>query len=240
MNKPFISFLAAAFLCVGSGFSQIITSIDDLTSTLTISSSGYYLVTNNLTYSANSIGSLTAIIITASDVTLDLGGYCISCSGSYSADAGCISVNSASNVTVQNGSINGFGFGVDLYNAANSLGNIVQNLRMANVVQGVYSAQGSCLVIRNNEIYNSVGASDGGIGIEIEAVGNVVRGNYVSGFDVGIASSGGNYFLENTICNCSNGLDMASGDQYRFNTTLSCTTPFSGGGTALTDENSPP
>ena len=236
MNKPFISFLAAAFVCVGSGFSQSITYINYLPETLTISSSGYYLVTNNLTYSANSIGSLTAIIITASDVTLDLGGYCISCSGSYSADAGCISVNSASNVTVQNGSINGFGFGVDLYNAANSLGNIVQNLRIANVGQGICAEQGSCLIIRNNEI---CGGSDELVGIQIVgAVGNVVSGNIVSGG--GIYSDGGNYFLENTISNCIVGLTTGSGDQYRFNTTLSCTTPFSGSGTALTDENSPP
>jgi hypothetical protein len=52
----------------------------------------------------------------------------------------------------------------------------------------------------------------------------------------GIFTNGGQYAVENTLNHCAFGLQMGTGDKYRFNTTFNCSTPFTGG-IALTSEN---
>jgi parallel beta-helix repeat protein len=98
-------------------------------------------------------------------------------------------VTNGANVTIQNGIIVGFLYGV-LFNYPGrtpfNSGNIVQNLRVTNATYGValYDTTGS--IVRNNQIT----ASNGGIAIDIIGLGvgpggNLASGNVVSGFGDG-------------------------------------------------------
>jgi hypothetical protein len=110
----------------------------------------------------------------------------------------------------------------------------VENLKLTNVTTGVVLITVAGSIVRNNQITSP---SPAGFGIYIAGSGgNLVSGNVISGFDVGVDAFGNNYCLENMVSNCSFGLALDASDKYRFNTTFNCTTPFSGG-TALTDNN---
>jgi nitrous oxidase accessory protein NosD len=116
-------------------------------------------------------------------------------------------------------------------------GDIVQDLRLTNVTWGVVLSTVAGSIVRNNQI-TSTSNGTSGEGIDIfGGGGNLVSGNVISGFDVGVFAAGGNnYSLENMVSNCAFGFDLSASDKYRFNTTFNCTTPFFGG-TALTDNN---
>jgi nitrous oxidase accessory protein NosD len=201
----------------------------------TISAPGTYVLGSNLTYSS---AAGAAITILSSNVTLDLGGHYLYYPGTPTSNVG-VYVHNAGNVIIQNGIIAVFYYGVYIEHTggtALNTGNIVQNLRLTNVVWGIYLFRVAGSEVTNNQITNSSGTGTGGVGIYIVNGGNVASENIISGFFDGLYSGGSNYFFENTVSNCTNGLFMNLGDKYRFNTTFNCSTPFSGG-TALTDDN---
>ena len=79
-----------------------------------ISQSGHYEVTRG--FRADRRGG-NGIVIAASDVTIDLGGYAIE--GSATPGAGIRVMPGVSNVTITNGSLTGFRVGVDVTGATN-------------------------------------------------------------------------------------------------------------------------
>jgi copper-binding protein NosD len=102
------------------------------------------------------------------------------------------------------------------------------------VIVGVVLRTVAGSIVRNNQMTSP---SPTGTGIFISGGGgNLVSGNVISGFGIGVFAEGNNYFLENMVSNCNFGFTLSASDKYRFNTTFACTTPFTGG-TALTDEN---
>jgi hypothetical protein len=72
----------------------------------TISQSGSYKLSGNLTVPANSSG----IMITASSVILDLNGFSVA--GSAQFEIGIAAASGVSGVTIRNGNVTGFAFGV--------------------------------------------------------------------------------------------------------------------------------
>lgn len=98
-----------------------------------------------------------ALIVTADNITIDLGGHTISGHGADSAGAPGILLRNVKGVTVQKGTITGFGAGVSIEGGAN---NTVQNI----------TAQ------------SNIGEADGdyGDGITVSgSSGNVITGNTV-------------------------------------------------------------
>jgi parallel beta-helix repeat protein len=98
-----------------------------------------------------------ALIVTADNVTLDLGGFTISGHGAASAGAPAILLRNVKGVTVRKGTIQGFGAGVAIAGGAN---NTVQNVT----------------------VQDNVGSPDGdyGDGITLsDSSGNVIQGNTV-------------------------------------------------------------
>jgi hypothetical protein len=176
-------------------------------------------------------------LIVSSNVTLDLGGHYLYFPGTPTSNVG-VYVHNAGNVIIQNDIIAVFEFGVYFDRtggtALNS-GNVVQNLRVTNVVNGVVLLAVAGSIVRNNQITALNGASEAGIEI-VGGGGNLVSGNVISAFGDGVFGEGNNYFLENMVSNCTIGFDLNNGDKYRFNTTFNCSTPFVGG-VALTDNN---
>jgi len=101
-------------------------------------------------------GDGPALIVTADNVVLDLGGFTVSGSGSAAAFPGIL-LRNVKGVTVRKGTIKGFGAGVAIAGGAN---NVIQNLT----------------------VQDNIGSTDGdfGDGITLNASsGNVVQGNTV-------------------------------------------------------------
>lgn len=76
---------------------------------LTISQPGYYYFTQNITYG----GASNAITITGSNVSLDLGGYSLTCTSGSSRTNNGIQVTSGRNIAIGNGVINNFLLGIN-------------------------------------------------------------------------------------------------------------------------------
>jgi hypothetical protein len=228
MKSLFFAVLAIASFAADSFGQTIINSLP-----YNIIAPGNYVLGSNLTYSS---AAGAAITIVSSNVTLDLGGHYLYYPGTPTSNVG-VYVHNAGNVIIQNGIIAVFQFGVYFDRTGGSAlnsGNIVQNLRLTNVNDGVVLSTVAGSIVRNNQITSLHGAS--GVGIEIlGGGGNLVSGNVFSGFFDGVFAQGGNYFLENMVSNGVIGLELTT-DKYRFNTTFNCPTPFSGG-TALTDNS---
>ena len=189
---------------------------------------------SNLTYSS---AAGAAITIVSSNVTLDLAGHYLYFPGTPTSNVG-VYVHNAGNVIIQNGIIAVFYYGVYFDRtggtALNS-GDIVQDLRLTNVTDGVFLFTVAGSIVRNNQITSLTAGSGTGIAIE-GGGGNLLSGNVISGFSNGVFSNSSNYSLENMVSNCVDGFLLSATDKYRFNTTFNCTLPFSGG-TALSDNN---
>ena len=229
MKSLFLAILAIASFSADSFGQTMINSVP-----YTISALGNYVLGSNLTYSS---AAGAAITILSSNVTLDLAGHYLYFPGTPTSNVG-VYVHNAGNVIIQNGIIAVFHYGIYIEHTggtALNTGDIVENLRLTNVNYGVVLTTVAGSIVRNNQITSLTA----GLGIGIDIVGsggNLVSGNVISGFDVGVDAFGNNYFLENMVSNCVDGFLLSTTDKYRFNTTFNCTTPFSGG-TALTDNN---
>jgi nitrous oxidase accessory protein NosD len=229
MKKLCSPALAAAILWVDFSFGQtVINSVP-----YHISAPGIYVVGSNLSYSSSAGG---AIVIANHNVILDLGGHYLFNPTASNSSIG-VYVQNAENVTIQNGTIVGFNYGVYFnYLGGTKLnsGNIVRNLKLTDNLDGIFLVGATLSKVTDNQIINSNGV--GGTGVYIAGGSNVASGNIINGFSAGIATFGNSYLFENTISNCNTGLFMQGSDKYRFNTTFSCNIPFSGG-TVLTSDN---
>ena len=135
MKRLFASLAFAAGLTLLSVTSYGQTPIASLP--YTISSAGNYYLTQNLTYSG---AAGNAITVNASNVTIDLNGYQLVCANSSYSTWG-IYANNVSNVSVKNGAIAGFAFGIELgfpEGGSNvNFGHLVDSLRFSNDLEAV-------------------------------------------------------------------------------------------------------
>jgi hypothetical protein len=227
--------LLAAGLMLLSVASYGQTSISSVPYTIT--GPGTYVLANNLLYSS---ASGAAIKISSPNVTLDFDGHFVAFTAASPENYG-VAVNQVRNVTIENGKVTGFYYGIYFSNGsgdlANNAGHIVENMRITHCSVAVQLNFGSGCVIRNNYINGfgtrfPVGVYLGGGG------GNQLIRNRVLNCYEGIAAFDGNSSLEsNFVYNCAFGLDMDDSDKYRFNTTISCATPFSHGKPRTDDNN---
>jgi hypothetical protein len=152
----------------------------------TISQSGSYKLVNNLTFSSR---SGTCLTITANFVTIDLAGFTIILpSPGLDTEASTSAIaagNDTTGIAVRNGSIAGFGSGVNLEGSYS----IVEGLRVGfpcPCFTGIIATG----IVRGNTVSIS-SAPDGSIGI---SASGIVSGNYVfdtrsSGMEVGQGST---------------------------------------------------
>lgn len=164
----------------------------------TISTSGVYCLTGNLT---TSITSGSAISINTSNVTLDMNGFSIdgTSAGSASVAHGILASGAKENITVRNGTVSGFLRGVTVSTPTagrvDSSGHLIEDLKISNsLLTGILvSATGT--IVRNN-IVNETGGSTVYPaftlhGIYFDGAGNLADNNIVQGTDATIASNAG-------------------------------------------------
>ena len=230
-------------------------TITSLPKTITVP--GTYTLTGNLSFSASSGNAIT---INAGSVLIDFAGFGISGLGAGAAtQANGIYANNRSTLTIRNGQIAGFRYGIYLTgvsnSSANNTANVIDNMRLTyNTYAGIYDNFARAHRISNCIVSNTgrsptgavINASADGIfcyGVNAGAL-NVIKDNQVSGTgdkaqaqgtSFGIYTYGG-VVLNNQISDARFGVYTAA-TKYRDNITLDCTTPFYGGGTAVGGNN---
>ena len=192
----------------------------------TITADGTYKFAHDLTYSAT-VGN--AITVNASNVTIDLDGYQLVSTASNSYNFG-IYANNVSNVSVKNGGIVGFTFGVEMaypQGASNvNFGHLVDGLHLTNNEVGVGCYMSKACVVRNCQF-------EGGFyGVEFfNGTGNRASNNAATGMYYGFYSNGSDYFDSNYADSCLDGGIYATSatTKFRFNTTTNCGVGVTGG-----------
>jgi parallel beta-helix repeat protein len=106
--------------------------------------SGSYLVINNITAAA----STTCLTLTANQVTIDLNGFTISGSGNTNG----ILALGRNNVTIRNGSVNGFARAI----YANGTGNLIDGVRTATGTLNAFTV-GDNATIQNSYVTSHLG-----------------------------------------------------------------------------------
>ena len=153
----------------------------------TISAPGVYCLKSDFTY--NSV-SVPAITIAANNVTLDLNAHRIGnlAAGTGASNAGIYALNQQ-NITVKNGTLRGFGIGVQLTDSASppviSQGHRVEGIRAdQNRLMGI-SVAGNSSLVRRNQVVDTGGstlaANEPSVGIWVSGAHDRVLGNDVSG-----------------------------------------------------------
>ena len=224
MKRLFASLAFATGLMLLSAASYGQTLIFSLP--YTISMDGTYKLAHDLTYSA-ALGN--AIIVNASNVTIDLNGYQLVATASNSYNFG-IYANNVSNVSVKNGTIAGFTFGVEMdypQGASNvNFGHLVDGLHLSNNQVGVGCYVSKGCVVRNCQF-------EGGFyGVEFSnGTGNRASNNVATGMFYGFYTNGSDYFDSNYADSCIEaGIYAAkAATKLRFNTTTNCGVGVQGG-----------
>ena len=208
-----------------SGFAKTKTVI--ATVPFIIATAGTYVLAANLTLSGT---GASAVTVNASNVAIDLSGFTLATSDQTASNTGITVSSTATNVTIANGKITGFGTGV-LLQGANE---VVENLSLSNPGQGI-EADNPCTssVIRGCFITGN-GLNEG---VFLNGCTDVmVKNNQFLNEAIGGFSGGNSSFIANYIGNCKIGLELSATDKYQANLTNTCATPFSGG-IAVGNEN---
>jgi hypothetical protein len=137
-----------------------------------IHSPGVYCFIGDL---ITSLLSVDAIDIQAHNVVLDLNGFKL---GGLGAGPGTFSVGISAfnrqNLTIKNGTIRGFAYGIFLDDAGASQGHVVEDIRAdQNTVAGIV-VRGSGTIVRNNQVVATGGTT---IDPNLNAIGIDVRGD---------------------------------------------------------------
>jgi hypothetical protein len=164
-----------------------------ITQCQTINQPGSYKLADNLTFTST---TGTCLSITASYVTIDLAGFSISgpaTSGPFQPTPTAIGAGeNTTGIAVRNGSISGFGSGVELIGS----GSIVERLRVFN---GVLSGIHAVGIVKGNTVVGIAGGPGQGVGI---LATGIVTDNYVNEtrlFGIGIGQ--GSTVIGNTSTN---------------------------------------
>jgi hypothetical protein len=233
-----INVLLAGLLSMVGNVSYAQTVINSVPHTIT--KPGNYTLSANLQYAGTNL-TIPAITINAFNVTIDFGGHVLNCTNTTVGTKALFlpsSMGKQTNVTIENGTITNFTWGVYADGGAGGetfSGIVVQDMRLY-AITGVHINGGTgCTVQRN--LLMTTGAGGSLIDLINSTGANVVRDNLADGqptFAVIFSNSAtsGNYFDNNFAINGASGFFLEATDKYRFNITDLCSTPYSGG-TAL-------
>jgi hypothetical protein len=168
----------------------------------TISQPGSYKLVNNLTFTGT---TGVCLQITADFVTIDLVGFTITGPGLAVLGApnttAIASGHDRTGITVRNGSISGFGIGVNLEGD----GSIVEGLRVFGAPGTSRLGIAATGIVKNNTVVAIVTGGGGGGATGISATG-IVTGNYVTGTRAtGISIGQGSTVIGNTVTDTFSG-----------------------------------
>jgi hypothetical protein len=153
-----------------------------------ISSPGSYYLTSDIQVPALPVN---AVVITASDVTLDLNGFAID-AGNFGN--GIVASGSVTRITIRNGSVSrGFNRGIDLASATQS---VLQDLNVMQNGAGTAIVAGEAATLRDVATWATVGS-----GISLGPVADV-QGCTVDGFG-NVGGTGLQVGVHSSVSHCS-------------------------------------
>jgi hypothetical protein len=212
----------------------------------TISSSGVYCLKSNRQVTEPLF--FAAITITANNVVLDLNGFRLSGRGVNDSHDTAILCDNCRNVTVRNGTVQGFAVGIRLGGLlpSTSWANVIEDIRaVRNTFIGI-SAAGHGVIIRNNHIAFTGQSTpqEEAIAISVQGTGIRVINNDIMtarqpggvGRGIHIVTGGGfshppdNLAMNNRITDADEGIRyFESAGKFRDNLTSSVAVPYIGG-----------
>ena len=205
---------------------------------------GIYCFTGDL---ATSVPFGNAIEIQTNNVVLDLNGHKLGgLAAGPSTQAVGIYAADHQNITIRNGTIRGFFYGIALDDLGASQGHVVEDIRADQNTREGIDVRGSGVIIRNNQVVATggttvFGSNASAIGIVAIGSGARVLNNDViktvkqgTGISYGIVfafGSMGALAVNNRITQADHGLDYqdTSAGKYRDNVTFNVATPYTGG-----------
>ena len=210
--------------CVVSALSVLIVSAADCQTDsrtehviqkipFTITSSGTYKFANDL--SIDTKAAAITVVHTA-NVFVDLNGHTLA----STATAGIgIAVEDSDFVTIKNGTVYGFGYGVKF--DANSENTVLKKVTLANDGDGINTAADKSTIEGCFMSGTGVGS---GITLAANTTGVLAKNNQIDGFSYGIQSAAGSdsKYNYNRISSCNVGLYVYSTDQYIGNVFTGC------------------
>ena len=163
MLYAIITLIAALAISQGTAEAETTNCTAITTLPYTISAQGIYCLNSDLT---TGITSGSAITIATNNVTIDLNGRKL---GGLAAGAGTgaygIYAYQKKNITIRNGSIRGFYWGIRLYDFSpytTSSGHLIEDIRAdGNTFAGI-QVIGTGNIIRNNQVVNTGGSTVSG------------------------------------------------------------------------------
>ena len=228
MRKSGLFFISGCLLAVGLNGPtlQAADGAIPVWEPMTITQSGRYVVTRNITSAVNPV-----ITINADDVLLDLNGFKIE--GDANIFAADVLLVAGNGVTIQNGSVQGGGAAVRMSlgttrfslnnlslsggrtgvaaSASASLG-LIENNRIGGVTDGV-TVSGSSVQVRKNVI----SADSQGINVtncdSCVIADNTVQSATSAGILIDLGA--GNQVLRNTVSNCGVGIRVSQGGYHQ-------------------------
>jgi hypothetical protein len=233
--------LVLSTFCLGAAAVLADTAINAVPTT--ISTSGRYFLSMNLDMSNS---SQSAITVGADDVTIDFQDHSITGTAGQGTNATGITATNHRNITVKNGSLNGFKIGIVFQRGSNTVNNnannTVTNMRLSsNTFIGILIVDGSGCLVEQCQINRTGGTLSGvdAVGISLQSSSAVVRNNQISrvsaayGSSFGIVSNASTAFLvDNQIEAALNGISVfnATGQtKYQRTLTVTVPNPFNGG-----------
>ena len=181
----------------------------------TISTSGTYILSGNLTFAGP---DNMAIQVEASNVVIDLKGFTLSAVSTSSAGSfGIFVFKSTEDFAIQNGEITGFDIGLRLGGVLNAARNLKVLACQFGIVltAGELGQLGFCEI--QNCLINGKGAPSGGAGVSSLNGRNLVQHCQILDCGIGVdAQDGNNNFIANSIFNCTTGIKMnLKSDKYQ-------------------------
>jgi hypothetical protein len=178
-----------------------------------ITSPGEYTLAKDLTMGTDNTG---ITVTDTANVVIDLNGHTLA----NTSDAGIgITVESSDFVTIRNGTIYGFGYGLKL--ESNSENVVIRKVTLANEALGVDIAADKCTV---EGCFMSGTGAGSGIALEAGATGVLAKNNQIDGFSYGIQSVTGSEskYNYNQLNRCNVGLYISSQDEHEADVFTGC------------------
>lgn len=207
-----------------------------------LSRSGCYFLATNLVGNSTNIDGIS---ISADHITLDFNGFALINTSGPEVSAEGVSITARDNITVRNGTIQGFLRGI--FANGNCPGILVENMRLAtNYQRGIMLSlptDGVGGIVRYNYVYGTGGTTTGAAnqeirGIEVSGGSFVVEHNVVvgvygkgtsAGFGIYMALNTNSFALNNRVSAASFGIRMNGPNEYRDNMTSGCDTNYLAG-----------
>ncbi len=207
MKKLIITTLLASVAFSGTAQAETENCTEITALPFTITSQGIYCLKKNLNVNLTT-GS--AITINAGNVTIDFNGWRVNNQAAATNQADGVTAVDRLNITLRNGFIRGFYFGVNLRRSTSSGpgGHLVEDMKIADSPNLGINVHGDKSVVRNNRVLNGGGGGNNTVfGIALAYANDaVISGNVISGtsgtlfnFGIDVLSSSRTHVTGNTL-----------------------------------------